>query len=107
MPLLDIEVWSTIESTPPVAWWAGQRVRLAVLLVCLGAAIVSLLGTRTNLLGAVGIGGGGSAEGASAWCVPHGLPAFATVGRDELLELRAGLLAVFTFSGGRGYTGAS
>jgi hypothetical protein len=27
------------------------------------------------------------------------------VGRDELLELCAGLLAVFTFSGGRGYTG--
>jgi hypothetical protein len=88
-----------------VAWWAGQRVRLTVLLACLGAAIVSLLGARTSLLEAVGIGGDGSAEGASAWCVPHGLPASATVGRDELLELRAGLLAVFTFSGGRGYTG--
>jgi hypothetical protein len=86
-------------------WWASQRVRLAVLLVCLGAAIVVLLGMRTSLQGAVGIGGGGSVEGASTWCAPRGLPAPASADLSELLELRAGLLKVFTFSGGRGYSG--
>jgi hypothetical protein len=34
--------------TPPVAWWAGQPVRLRVLLVCLCVAAVSLVGTRTD-----------------------------------------------------------
>lgn len=86
-----------------MAWWGGQRVRLTVLLVCLGAAIVALLGTRSSLLGAVGTGEGGGAEGASTWCVPHGLPAPAGADIGELLELRADLLAVFAFSGGRRY----
>jgi hypothetical protein len=80
-----------------------QRVRLAVLLACLGAAIVLLLGTRPSLLGPVGIGGGGSVEGASTWCAPHGLPAPADAGLGELVELRAGLLRVFALYGGRRY----
>jgi hypothetical protein len=86
-----------------VAWWAAQRVRLAVLLACLGGAIVLLLGTRTSLLGAVGVGGGGSAQGASTWCVPHGLPATAGANIGELIALRAGPLAVFGDSSGRRY----
>ncbi len=95
-------------------WWASQRVRLAVLLVCLGAAIVLLLGTRTSLLGAVGVGGGGIGEGgggggttggASRWCAPHELLALAGADLDELVELRAGLLVVFESSGGRRYAG--
>ena len=98
------------DEAPPALWWASQRVRLAVLLVCLGAAIVLLLGTRTSLLGAVGIGGsgtgegdGGTAQGASRWCVPQGLLALANAGLDELVELRTGPLAVFEYSGGRRY----
>jgi hypothetical protein len=92
--------------TPPTAWWAGQKVRLAVLLVCLGATVALLLGTRTNLLGAVGIGGGSrSAEVASTWCVPHGLPAPAAADLEELVALRAALLRVFTLYGGRWYAG--
>ncbi len=87
------------------AWRANRRVRLTTLLVCLGAAVIALLGTRTNLLGTVGIGGSGSAEGASTWCAPRGLPALAAVDRDELLQLRDGLLRVFDVIGGRGYTG--
>jgi hypothetical protein len=93
-----------------VVWWAGQRVRLAVLLVCLGAAIVLLLGTRTSLLG--GVGGDGNAEGrvgnavrASMGCVAHRMPALAGADLDELVELRGGPLAVFESSGGRRYAG--
>jgi hypothetical protein len=92
--------------TPPTAWWAGQQVRLAVLLVCLGATVALLLGTRTNLLGAVGIGGGSRiAEGASTWCAPHGLSAPADADLEELVALRAALLRVFTLYGGRWYAG--
>jgi hypothetical protein len=77
-----------------------------VLLVCLGAAVALLLGTRTNLLGAVGVGGSGSsADGASAWCVPNRLPAPADADPEELVELRDGLLRVFALSGGRRYAG--
>ena len=90
---------------PPAAWWADQRVRLTTLLVCLGAAVIALLGTRTSLPGAVGLGGSGSAEGASTWCAPRGLPTLASADRGELLQLRDGLLRVFDVTGGRGYTG--
>ncbi|MGA8363281.1 MAG: hypothetical protein WB709_02040, partial [Solirubrobacteraceae bacterium] len=88
------------QDTPPMAWWASQRVRLAALLVCLGATIVLLLGTKTKLL-STGGSGGGRAEGASTWCVPRGLPAPASIDIEELRELRAGLLAVLAASGGR------
>ncbi len=80
--------------------------------MCLGAAIVLLLGTRTSLLGAVGVGGGGNAEGrvgnavrASMWCIAHRLPALAGADIEELVELRRGPLAVFESSGGRRYAG--
>jgi hypothetical protein len=62
---------------------------MIVLLACLGAAVVALLASRTSLLGAVGIGAGGSAAAASTWCVPNGLPEVARADVDELLELRA------------------
>ena len=91
--------------TPPPAWRANRRVRLTTLLICLGAAVVSLLCTRTSLLGTVGIAGSGSAEGASTWCAPRGLPALASADRGDLLQLRDGLLRVFDVIGGRGYTG--
>jgi hypothetical protein len=90
---------------PPPARRANRRVRLSTLLVCLGAAIIALLCTRTGLLGTVGIGGSGSAEGASTWCVPHGLPTLASADRSEVLQLRDGLLRAFDVTGGRGYTG--
>ncbi len=90
---------------PPPARRANRRVRLTTLLVCLGAAIIALLCTRTGLLGTVGIGGSGSAEGALTWCVPRGLPTLASADRGEVLQLRDGLLRVFDVTGGRGYTG--
>jgi hypothetical protein len=68
---------------------------------CLAAAIVLLLGTKTSLLGGVGMGE--SAEGALTWCVPHQLPAPADADIGELLQLRDGLRAVFASSGGRRY----
>ncbi len=96
--------------TQPLVWWASQRVRLGVLLVCLGATIVLLLGTRTSLLNAVGVGGGGDAEGqvgsavgASMRCVAHRLPALADADLDELVELHRAPLAVFEDSGGSRY----
>jgi hypothetical protein len=73
----------------------------------LGASVVLLLGTRTSLLSAVGIGGG-DAQGASSsstWCAPPGLPAPADVDLEELVALRAGLLRVFELYGGRWYAG--
>ncbi len=83
-------------------WWAAQRVRLAVLLTCLGVAVLSLLGTRTSLLSAVGIGGNASAQGAPTWCVPPGVPEPAEAGIGELRALRAGLIAVIPHpAGGR------
>jgi hypothetical protein len=93
--------------TPPVEWWAGQRVRLAVLLVCLAAAIVLLLDTRTSLLGAAAIGGGNAqgASTASTWCAPRGLPALTDADPEALIALRAGLLRVFALYGGRRYAG--
>jgi hypothetical protein len=92
---------------PPTAWWAGQQVRLAVLLVCLGATVALLLGTRRSVFGAVGIGGGSRrGEGASTWCAPHGLPPpAAAADLEELVALRAVLLRVFTSYGGRWYAG--
>jgi len=92
--------------TPPVAWWAGQGVRLAVLLVCLAAATVLLLGTRTSLLSVAETSGGADMEGASTSatsCAPPRLPAPAGAGLEELVALRAGLLRVFARYGGRGY----
>jgi hypothetical protein len=91
--------------TPLPARRANRRVRLTTLLICLGAAIISLLCTRTSFLDAVGIGGSGSAEGASTWCVPRGLSTLVSADRGELLQLRDGLLRVFDVIGGRGYTG--
>ncbi|HXC23067.1 MAG TPA: hypothetical protein VNU28_00665, partial [Solirubrobacteraceae bacterium] len=91
--------------TPPAAWRTHQRVRLTGLLVCLVAAIVSLLGTRTSLLDGVGVGGSGSAQGASTWCAPRGLPALVSTNRDDLLQLRDGLLRLFAVTRGRGYSG--
>lgn len=76
-----------------------------MLLVCLGATVALLLGTRTSVLGAAGIGGG-DAKGAwtaSTWCAPHGLPAPADAGIEELVALRDGLLRVFALDGGRRY----
>lgn len=73
--------------------------------MCLVAAIVSLLGTRTSLLDTAGIGGSGSARGASTWCAPRGLPPLASTDRGDLLQLRDGLLRVFAVTRGRGYSG--
>ncbi len=90
----------------PPGWQRNQRIRLTGLLVCLVAAIVSLLGTRTSLLDNIGVGGSGSAQGASpSWCAPRGLPTLASTDRRELLQLRDGLLRVFAVTGGSGYNG--
>lgn len=91
--------------TPPAARPTHRRVRLTGLLVCLLVAIVSLLGTRTTLLDTVGIGGNGSAQGASTWCAPRGLPTPASTDRHDLIQLRDGLLRAFAVTRGRGYSG--
>jgi hypothetical protein len=89
---------------PASAWWAARHVRLPVLLVCLGGAIVGLLGGRTDLLSSIGIEAGGGAGAAPTWCVPGQLPAPAGVAFEELLELRAGVAAA-TPRLGRRYAG--
>jgi hypothetical protein len=73
--------------------WFSSRLRLALLMLCLGAASVGLLVSRTSVLSAVGLGHGSGAAGASNWCVPDGLPEPAGVGLGRLVELRAALLA--------------
>lgn len=74
--------------------------------MCLVAAIVSLLGTRTSLLDSIDVGGSGNAQGASTtWCAPRGLPTLVSTDRHELVHLRDGLLRVFAVTGGSGYTG--
>ena len=74
---------------------------MLVLLACLSAAVAALLASRSSLLGAVGIGAGGSAAAASTWCVPNGLPEVARADVDELLELRADVSAAALRSGRR------
>jgi hypothetical protein len=74
---------------------------MIVLLACLSAAVVALLASRTSLLGAVGVGAGGSAAAASTWCVPNGLPEVARADVEELLELHAGVSAAAPRSGRR------
>lgn len=91
--------------TPPAARPTHKRVRLAGLLVCLVAAVVSLLGTRTSLLDTVGVVGSGSAQGASTWCAPRGLPTLLSTDRGDLLQLRDGLLRVPAVTRDRGYSG--
>jgi hypothetical protein len=80
----------------PLPSWIG-RARLAVLLVCLAAAVVGLLSSRADVLssantsGSTGAGGSGSVP---SWCgsvVPPRLP---TIPSPELRELRASVLAV-------------
>ncbi|HXA55087.1 MAG TPA: hypothetical protein VNV37_09475 [Solirubrobacteraceae bacterium] len=87
--------------TPPMAWWALQRVRLATLLACLAAVIALLLGTRTSLLSVAETGGGNAQD--ATWCVPPGPPAPAGARVEELLALRAALLRVFARYAGSRY----
>jgi hypothetical protein len=89
---------------PAPAWWATQRVRLPVLLVCLCGALAGLLGSSTSLLSRLGGGSGASAEGASTRCAPPGLPEPAGAGIAQLVELRADLIAA-TPRAGRRYAG--
>ena len=83
----------TPPDVPAVAWWAEQRLRLPLLLLSLGVAILALLGSRTSVLSAFGIDSSGGARGSSGWCAPSGLPAVANVEVGPLVELRAAVAA--------------
>ena len=37
------------QETPPAAWWMNQRIRLALLLMCLAAVVAYLLATRIGV----------------------------------------------------------
>ena len=82
------------ETRPPdggLPWWMGSRARLAVLLVCLGAALLGLTVSRTGLLSAAEEP---SAEPRAGGCVRPAPPPLLTVDFQQLKALRAGLLAV-------------
>lgn len=79
--------------TPSNAPWFISRLRLALLMLCLGGASIGLLVSRTSALSAIGLGHDSGRRSASNWCVPGGLPQPASVGIGRLLELHAALLA--------------
>jgi hypothetical protein len=81
----------------------GQRARLSVLLTCLGAAILGLVGTRTSVFSA----GSATSRDAYVECVPGALPPLASVDFHQLLQLRASLLGMMSSVGGRRYAGGT
>ena len=83
---------------------AHKRVRLAVLLACLGALVFYTLATRTDVVG-LGTGTGGSSTG-GAWalgCPARGAPSVARVAPGYLAELRSGVRRVMRGRHGRLY----
>lgn len=76
--------------------WLGQRVRLPVLMLCLGFAVLGLVRSRSNVLPA----GGGASKVASNVCAPVMLPRVLNIRLDRLVELRASLLPVMASLGG-------
>jgi hypothetical protein len=81
---------------------AHKRVRLAVLLTCLGALVLYALATRTDLLhGDEGVAQGSAVTGLGV-CSGR-TPSVVNVGLWQLAELRASLLQVSVLIGGRRY----
>jgi hypothetical protein len=76
--------------------WLGQRVRLPILMICLGFAVLGLVRSRSNVLSA----GGGDSKVASNACAPARLPEVMKVRLGPLAELRASLLPVMASLGG-------
>ena len=74
----------------------GQRVRLAVLLTCLGLAVLGLAKSRGNVFS----GENGPPAAASSACSVSELPGVASVHLDQLLALRASLLSIVASVGG-------
>ncbi len=73
-----------------VPWWLGRRVRLPVLLVCLGIAVFALLGSHNSILSR----GSGSSAASPDWCVPVTPPPLRNVPWRQVEDLRASLLPV-------------
>lgn len=76
--------------------WLGQRVRLPVLMICLGLAVFGLVRSRSNVFSA----SGGASKVASNACATATLPRVLNVRLDPLLELRASLLPMMASLGG-------
>lgn len=77
--------------------WMRKRVRLTVLLTCLGLAGLGLVKSKTDILS----GDSGVPRGAASACAASKLPRVANVGLDQLLKLRASLLPIVESFGGR------
>jgi hypothetical protein len=78
------------EGSSRVPWWADRRVRLAVLLACLGLLVLYLLVGRAGVLGFGADNGKSSAGGAwTEGCPARGAPQVARVAPRYVAELRA------------------
>jgi hypothetical protein len=73
-----------------VPWWLGRRIRLPVLLGCLGLAIFVLLTSQSSILSS----SSGSSAAASGGCVPPAPPSLQNVPWRDIEALRASLLGV-------------
>lgn len=81
-----------VEKAPDRAlpWWTGTRIRLPVLLGCLGIVLLALLGSQNGAHSRSGAG----AAASPGWCVPLTPPALAHVPWRQLRALRLSLLSV-------------
>jgi hypothetical protein len=79
---------------PPVAWWASQRVRLPLLLGCLGALVVYVFAARTSVL---------RANSAVAKCPSESAPHVIAATAADLSGLRASVARVMPGRIGRLY----
>ncbi len=75
---------------PDTPWWSARRIRLPVLIVCLGIAVFALLGGRRGIL----LPGSGSSAASTSWCVPVIPPPLRQVSLRQLGSLRASLVPV-------------
>src|SRR5580658_8048343 len=80
--------------TPPVAWWASGRVRLPLLLGCLGVLVVYVLVARTSVL---------RASSAVAECPSESAPHVVGATAADLSGLRASVARVMPGRIGRLY----
>ena len=85
----------------------GQRVRLSVLLVCLGLAVLGLVKSRSNFFTeSSGTSAGiGASRTARTECAIGALPPVVSVHLDQLAELRASLLQIIATVGGQRASG--
>jgi hypothetical protein len=77
--------------------WMRQRVRLSILVVCLGFAVLGLIKSRSNVFSA----GSRASQSASGGCTVGSLPPVLDVHLTQLLALRASLLPMVASLGGQ------